>query len=131
MLRSIIAVLGGLTALLPDRIVDAFERVAVANPDEIEPRPGILPKIRTEGALVVAVALVGGRVYAWTMYVTGAFGALLLAAPRLYRPIAARFLYDDPDAVEWTPAFDGVLRLVGALYVLFGIRAVRRRRREE
>mgnify|MGYP000076638773 CR=1 FL=1 len=131
MLRAIVGILGGLTVLVPDRIVDAFERVAVANPDEVDPRSGILPTLRAEGAGIVAIALIGGRVYAWTMYVTGAFGALLLVAPRLYHAIAARFVYDDPDTVEWNSGLDRVLRLVGALYVLFGIRAFRRRRQEE
>ncbi|MFO8115523.1 MAG: hypothetical protein R6U01_09235 [Halorubrum sp.] len=128
MIRAIIGVAGGLAALLPDRIVDVFQRLAVANPDEVEPRPGLLPTLRAEGALVVAIALTGGRVYAWMLYVAGAFGSLLLAFPRLYREMAARFVYDDPDAVEWKVGFDGVLRLVGALYVLWGIRELRRRR---
>jgi len=131
MLRAIIGVLGGLTALVPDRIVDAFEGLAVDNPDEVEPRSGIAAAVRAEGVAVVAIALVGGRAYAWTMYLTGAFGALLFALPRSYRAIAARFLYDDPDAVEWNEGFDSVFRLVGAVYVLFGIRALRRRRRGE
>lgn len=131
MIRAIVGVLGGLTAVVPDRIVDFFERVAVANPDELEPRSGLRLTIRAEGVFVVAIALTGGRAYAWTMYVTGAFGSLLLAFPRLYREIASRFVYGDPDAIEWNAGFDRVLRLVGALYVLFGLRAVRRRRRDE
>ncbi|MFW5917443.1 MAG: hypothetical protein ACOCRD_03430 [Halorubrum sp.] len=127
-IRTLIGVAGGLTVLVPDRIVEVFERVAVANPDEIEPRSGLLPTLRAEGAIVVGIALTGGRVYAWTLYVAGAFGSLLLAFPRLYREMAARFVYDDPDAVEWNVGFDGVLRFVGALYVLWGIREFRRRR---
>jgi|AntRauMinimDraft_4_1070384.scaffolds.fasta_scaffold04962_2 hypothetical protein len=128
MIRTIIGVLGGLTALVPDRIVDTFERVAVENADEVEPRSKLLPTLRAEGVFIVAIALIGGRAYAWTMYVTGAFGAVLLTAPRLYRAIAARFVFDDPDAVEWNDGFDRVLRLVGALYVLLGLRELRRRR---
>ncbi|EMA64331.1 hypothetical protein [Halorubrum kocurii] len=131
MIRAILGVLGGLTAVVPDRIVDAFERVAVANPDEVEPRSRLLPTLRAEGAFIVAIALTGGRAYAWTMYVSGAFGALLLAFPRLYREVAARFVYDDPDAVEWNAGFDRVLRSVGALYVLWGLRELRRRRGAE
>ncbi|WP_128906472.1 hypothetical protein [Halorubrum amylolyticum] len=130
MLRAIIGVLGGLTALVPDRIVDAFERAAVANPDEVEPRPGAVTALRAEGVFVFALTLSGGRVYASAMYITGAFGALLLAVPRLYRAIAAGFLYGDPEAVEWREGFDPVLRLVGALYVLLGIREFRREREE-
>ncbi|WP_280585191.1 hypothetical protein [Halorubrum sp. Boch-26] len=128
MLRAIIGVLGGLTALVPDRIVDAFERVAVANPDEVEARSGLLPTLRAEGVFIVAIALAGGRVYAWTVYVAGAFGSVLLAFPRLYRAVAARFVYDDPKAVEWKAGVDRVLRFVGALYVLWGLRELRRGR---
>ncbi|MGQ3328063.1 hypothetical protein [Halorubrum sp. FL23] len=131
MLRAIIGLLGGLTALAPDRIVAAFERLAVDNPDEVEPRPGIAAALRAEGAAIVAISLIGGRAYAWTMYVTGAFGALLLAVPRAYREIAVRVLYDDPDAVAWSGGFDSVLRLVGALYLLVGIREFRRGRNTE
>ncbi|WP_424015513.1 hypothetical protein ACOZ35_05935 [Halorubrum xinjiangense] len=131
MIRAIIGVLGALTVLVPDRIVAAFERIAVENPDEVEPRRGTRPTLRAEGAVVVALALIGGRAYAWAMYVTGAFGTVLLVAPRAYRAIAPRLLYGDPDAVEWRPEFDTFLRLVGAAYVLLGVREIRRDRESE
>ena len=131
MIRAIIGVLGALTALVPDRIVAAFERVAVENPDDVEPRRGTRPTLRAEGVVVVALALIGGRAYAWAMYVTGAFGTVLLVVPRAYRAIASRLLYADPDAVEWRPGFDTFLRLVGAAYVLLGVRELRRDRDAE
>ncbi|ELZ29450.1 hypothetical protein C465_11783 [Halorubrum distributum JCM 9100] len=131
MIRAIIGALGALTVLVPDRIVAAFERVAVENSDDVEPRRGTRPTLRAEGVAVVALALIGGRAYALAMYVTSAFGTVLLVVPRAYRAIAPRLLYEDPDAVEWRPGFDTFLRLVGAAYVLLGVRELRRDRDAE
>ncbi|MEZ3163275.1 hypothetical protein ABNG03_00110 [Halorubrum sp. RMP-47] len=131
MIRAVVGALGELTVLAPDRIVAAFERVAVENLDDVEPRRGTRPTLRAEGAAVVALALIGGRVYALAMYVTGAFGTVLLVVPPAYRAIAGRILYEDPDAVEWKPGFDTFLRLVSAAYALLGVRELRRDRDTE
>ncbi|WP_418286096.1 hypothetical protein [Halorubrum sp. DTA46] len=131
MIRAIIGVLGGVTAVTPKRIVDAYETVAIENAAETEMRSGAEPAIRAESALVAAVCLLGGRAYAWMLYVTGGFGAVLLIAPRAYREFASRLLYADPDAVVWAERFTPALRLLGALYLLFGLREFRSRRRRD
>jgi len=40
MFRAVIGVLRILTVLVPDRILDVFEAVAVENPDECPTKPG-------------------------------------------------------------------------------------------
>lgn len=128
MIRPLTGLLGVLTALVPDRIVEVFERVAITNPGTNAMRPGARAAIRGEGVLVVLVSLLGGRVYAWTMYVTGAFGAFIAVFPAAYRTIAGRLLYEDPSSVEWNERFSERVRFVGVLYVLLALREAISRR---
>lgn len=128
MARTLIGLLGAVTALFPDRILDVFESFAVENPDECTVNPWVGPGIRTEGVLVAVVGLLGGRAYAWTMNVTGAFGAVVLLFPDLYRRFATGLLYERPGDVEWNDRFTPVVRAIGALYVLLAARAFARRR---
>jgi len=118
MFRAVIGVLGILTVLVPDRILDVFEAVAVENPDECPTKPGVRSGIRAEGIVVTIASLAGGRAYARMMDLTGAFGAVVLLFPQLYRRFAITVLYEDPDKVEWNPRFTNGVRIVGALYVL-------------
>jgi len=57
------------------------------------------------GIVVTIASLAGGRAYARMMDLTGAFGAVVLLFPQLYRRFAITVLYEDPDKVEWNPRF--------------------------
>lgn len=131
MTRLIVGLLGVLSTLFPDRIVDVFERLAIADSSDAAIRPWIGSAIRGEGLLVALASLVGGRAYAWLMNVTGAFGVFLLVYPDLYRRFAAVFLYERPEQIEWNDRFMTVLRLIGAFYVFLAARAFNRRQRSE
>lgn len=60
MSRTLVGVLGALTALFPARIVAVFERLAVADSGEATPRAWVTTAMRSEGVLVAVVALLGG-----------------------------------------------------------------------
>lgn len=128
MARTFVGLLGILTALFPDKVIDVFEDVAVANPDECTIKPLIRSGIRAEGVVVTAASLIGGRTYARMMNLTGLFGVVVLLFPRLYREFATTLLYEEPDGVEWNDRFTDGMRLIGAVCVLLAVGAFRCRR---
>lgn len=131
MLRAVVGILGVLTALFPDRILDVFETVAIENPDESATKSWVRSGIRVEGLVVTIASIIGGRVYGRMMAFTGMFGAIVLLFPRLYRRFAITLLYEHPDKVEWNHRFTDGVRIIGALYVLFALRAFIKRRASE
>ncbi|SDR29428.1 hypothetical protein [Natronobacterium texcoconense] len=131
MARPFIGFLGVLAALFPDRMVALFESVAVDNPDECSTRSWLESGIRTEGVVIVAASLLGGRAYGWLLNLTGAFGAVLLLFPRVYRDLATVLVYDRPDDVEWNDAFTRGVRVIGVAYLLLSIQAFVKRRGED
>lgn len=131
MLRATIGVLGFLTAVFPERILEIFESIAIENPEEATPRPWVKTGIRTEGIAITAASLVGGRVFASMMNLTGVFGAVVFVVPEAYRTFATHLLYSDPHDIEWKETVTSGLRLIGGVYVLLAIIARRNRRSVE
>ncbi|MUW15862.1 hypothetical protein GJ633_15575 [Halorubrum sp. CBA1125] len=129
MLRQFLGAIGVLTALVPDRIVDVFEAIAVENSDENTVHSWFGLLIRLEGIVITLAALRDGRLYAWLMNVTGIFGAVLLFIPSLYEQIAGPIVYEDPEVVEWNEHLTDSVRVIGAVYVLLALFDRRRRNR--
>ncbi|GAB6880123.1 hypothetical protein JCM17823_23970 [Halorubrum gandharaense] len=127
MIRRFVGVLGVLTALFPNRMIDIFERLAIEKPDECATKSWISSGIRAEGVVVVAASLIGGRAYAWMMNLTGTFGAVILLFPQLYQRVATTLLYEHPNEVEWNDQFTKGVRIIGVVYLLLAIRSLRQR----
>lgn len=127
MLRHLLGALGVLTALVPNRIVDVFEAIAVENPGENAVHSWFGLAIRAEGVAIALAALRDGRLYAWLMSFTGIFGAVLLFLPRLYERIAGPLVYENPESVEWNDHLADGVRVIGAVYVLLALLDRRRR----
>ena len=127
MLRQFLGALGVLTALVPDRIVDVFEAIAVENPEENTVHSWFDPLIRAEGVVITLAALRDGRLYAWLMNITGIVGAVLFFIPRLYEQMAGPLVYEDPESVEWNEHLTDGVRVIGAMYVLLALLDRRRR----
>lgn len=128
MVRPLIGLLGVLSALLPDRIIDVYEAALIESPGESPTKSWISSGIRIEGVLVAGASLIGGRAYAWMMNLTGVFGVVLLLSPRLYREFATELLYEEPERVTWHEQFTTILRVIGFVYVFFAARAFNQRR---
>jgi hypothetical protein len=128
MIRALIGILGVLTAVFPNRIIEVFEAVAIENPDDCTRKPWIDPGIRIEGIVVAVVSVIGCRVYAWLMDLTGVFGAVVLFFPEAYRDFATTLLYEYPDEVEWNDQFTNRIRLIGAVYILLALWTYTKRR---
>ncbi|ELZ42014.1 hypothetical protein C471_05194 [Halorubrum saccharovorum DSM 1137] len=130
MLRQFLGALGVFTALVPDRIVDVFEAIAVEGPGENTVHSWFGLMIRAEGVVIALAALRDGRLYAWLMNLTGIFGAVLCFVPRLYEQIAGPLVYEDPESVEWNEHLTDGVRVIGAAYVLLALFDRRRRNGE-
>jgi len=127
MIRTLVGVLGALSALFPDEIVELFEKLAIANPSEGTVRGWVRPAVRSEGVLIAVISLFNRRAYAWLMNLTGVFGAIVLLFPDLYRRFATAFLYERPESMEWNERFNLAVRAIGALYVLLAAKTYRER----
>jgi hypothetical protein len=127
MLRQFLGALGVLIALIPDRVVDVFEAIAVKNPEENTVHSWFGPLIRVEGVVITLAALRDDRLYAWLMNVTGIVGAVLLFVPQLYEQIAGALVYENPESVEWNEHLTDGVRVIGAVYVFLALLDRRRR----
>lgn len=125
-MRLLIGILGSIAALVPDRILRVFEEVAIKNPEECTTKWWVNSAIRSEGVLVTGASYTGGRPYQWMMAITGVFGVTMLIIPDLYRKIATGVLYEKPENVEWNDRFTNWVRVIGVLYVLLAVRALRK-----
>jgi amino acid transporter len=127
MIRTLVGVLGAISALFPDQIVGIFEKLAIANPSEGTVRGWVRPAIRSEGVLIFAISLRNGRAYAWLMNLTGVFGAIVLLFPDLYQRFATAFMYERLESIEWNERFRSGIRAIGALYVFLAAKTYRER----
>lgn len=127
MIRTLVGVLGAVSALFPDEIVALFEKLAVANPNEGTVRGWVRPAVQSKGVLIAALSFIGGRPFAWLMNLTGVSGAIVLLFPDLYRKFATAFLYERPESVELNEPFRLGIRAIGALYVLLAAKTYRDR----
>ena len=131
MIRGVIGFLGIVSTLVPNRIIDLFERLAIENHEDGTTRSWFASMVRAEGIVITLVCLFKGKPYTWMMNLTGAFGAVILFFPDLYRKLAAMLLYENPEQVEWKDRFAAGVRLIGALYILLSVREFRKRRADE
>lgn len=127
-MRLMLGMLGVITTLFPDRVIDVFEAIAISDAGNASTRPWFRSSIRAEGVLITIACLFGGRLYGAMMNVTGVFGAVVLLSPDVYRKIATAIVYDQPGQVKWNEQFTSVVRVIGVLYVWVAIRAFKRRR---
>ncbi|WP_331232627.1 hypothetical protein [Natronorarus salvus] len=128
MTRLIVGGLGVLSALFPYRTIELFETLAIDNPDECSTRPWLGTGIRAEGVVITVASLVGGRAFAGMMTLTGAFGALVLLFPDIYRRIASTLVYEHPRDVEWNEGFTPGVRVIGLGYVFLAVNELRKHR---
>lgn len=125
-----IARLWGLVVLLvPRRVVDTFEPIAVRNSEAVELRAWSIPIARLEGLLfLVLTARDDGKGLA-TLF--GIIGVPALLAPQRYLEWGLSIVYENPEDVEvrsWVVPFT---RALGAVYLLIALRGLLGRNRAD
>ncbi|MFC6987763.1 hypothetical protein ACFQJD_01610 [Haloplanus sp. GCM10025708] len=130
MARFGFVIVGLVMALVPARVREAFEELALKTSDEVSPRPSFTPAIRAEGVMFVVVSVLGGAVYRVSMYVLGLAGAIALFVPKQALRFSMNIAYENPETVEWKDRLVPVIRGFGVLYLLIALNEVKNRSRE-
>ena len=128
MARIAFGLLGIVMALMPQRVLDLYERLALEEPEAGTAKSWIVPVIRAEGIVYAVGSLVGGRAYDWLLNVAGTFGALAMVFPRRYLESAAEIVYEDAGELTWNDRFVTAVRVLGAVFVFLAVNAFRDRR---
>ncbi|MFB1063065.1 hypothetical protein [Natrinema sp. H-ect4] len=130
MTRVGFVLVGLIMALVPARVREAFEQLALKNSDKVSPRPSFTPAIRAEGVIFVVVSVLGGTAYRVSMYVLGLAGAIALFVPKRALQFSMNISYENPETVEWKDGLVPVIRGFGVLYLLISLDEVKNRSRE-
>lgn len=129
--RTLLAGLGIVMALFPDRATDWYQQVAFENPEAALGKSWLPSAVQAEGLVIGLLALVGGRGYAWLLNLIGLAGAVVVLFPRRYLDWGARVAYRNPEEIEWVDWFPTVARGLGVCYVVGSLRDYRRRHSAE
>jgi len=127
MARTLLAGLGIVMALFPDRVTDWYQRIAFEDPEAAVGKDWLPAAVRAEGLVIGLLALVGGRGYAWLLNLIGVAGGVVLLFPREYLDWGAGVAYRNPEEIEWVDWFPTLARGLGVLYVVGSLRAYKRR----
>ena len=127
MARLAFGPLGVVMALFPDAVLEAFEDVALENPEECTANPYIVPAIRAEGAVYALASVVGGRTYRWLLGIGGVAGVVVALFPDRYLEFGAELAYENPEDVAWNDDFVTAVRVLGVVLVLLALNAARPR----
>ncbi|WP_255152515.1 hypothetical protein [Halorarius halobius] len=130
MLRRLLTVVCVIEVLAPERLIERAEALALANPDDCEVRPWVVPGARVEGAVFLLALWRSDRSYARFKRFLGVVGLLALLYPERYLEVGSELAYVDGSAPRWKPWVAPATRLVGLLYVLVALGELRRAGRE-
>jgi hypothetical protein len=122
--------IGLVMALVPARVREAFEQLALKSSGEVSPTPSFIPAIRMEGAIFVVVSGLGGTVYRVSMYVLGLAGAIALFVPEWTLRFSMNIAYENPETVEWRDGLVSAIRVFGVMYLLIALNEIKNRSRD-
>ena len=128
MIRTLLGIGGILVVLVPGRVIELYENLAIENPDECPPKDWVAPAIRAEGIGLVILSLLGGKGFSAFMKVGIVAGTLAAIFPRQYAAFGFGVSWKQPDSIEWKAGFFPALRVMGAFSVLFSYCALKEQR---
>lgn len=119
MLRTLLAAFGFVEICKPQPVIDACERIGLANPDEAKLRPWALWGARFEGLVFVWLLLRGRRRGGSTIVsvLLGVAGTLLTLLPRPIITLSQELVYENTEDLELQPWIEPAARLLGVLYL--------------
>ncbi len=130
MARLTLLAVGALLALVPDRILDLYEDLAVESPERPSRQPWLRSLVQAEGLVVTVFSLLGGRMWAWLLNLTGLTGAFAFLVPERYLSLGSKFAYERASSIDWADQAPTVVRVLGAISVFLAVRAFFQRREE-
>ena len=126
MLRKLFTAILTVELLAPRALIEAAESVALEEPGASELRSWVIPGARLEGLTFLVMMWRSDRSYSQFKKLLGAIGLLAFLAPRKYVEQGSRMAYSDAATIEWRPWVYTGTRLIGLLYVLVGLRELKR-----
>ena len=118
MLRKLLIGFGLVEIVKPAPIIDACERIGLANPEEAQLRTRALDIARIEGLFVVWLLLRGRRRAPLVSAFFTVVGTVALLFPRPLIRITQRLAYENTDDLELEPWVGPAARGLGLLYLL-------------
>jgi hypothetical protein len=128
MMRTLLGLGGILVALIPGRVIELYENLAIENPDECPPKGWVASAIQVEGIGLAILSLLGGKGFSTFMKVGMAAGTMAVFFPRQYAAFGFGVAWKQPDSIEWKSGFFPALRVMGAFSVLFSYCALKEQR---
>ncbi|QDX40521.1 hypothetical protein [Salarchaeum sp. JOR-1] len=126
MLRSLLTTICTVEVAAPAALIDTAERLALDNPDDVEVRSWVVPGARLEGLTFLWLMWRSDESYSQFKQFLGLIGLLALLYPRAYVDYGARLAYVDSRQCDWRSWVYPGTRLVGFVYLLVGLRELRR-----
>jgi hypothetical protein len=120
--------LGLVELVVPDRLIEFWERLALENPEECSLRAWISPIARIEGLVILVAALRPGTLSGVFRSALGCYGLLAAISPQGYLDYWTPLIYEDHERCEWKPWVVPTTRAIGALYVLIALFGWKERR---
>lgn len=126
--KIVLGPLGVVMAVFPNRVLAAFERLFLENPDECEAKSWVTKGVRFEGLAYLLIALRGGKPFGPLAKVFGLFGLVAFLFPKRYLAFGSALAYGNADACEWKRGSVQFARVVGGLVLLLSLVELRSRR---
>jgi hypothetical protein len=126
MLRKLFTAICAVEVLAPRALIEAAQSVALNDPGASELRSWVVPGARLEGLLFLVLLWRSDRSYSQFKKLVGLIGLLAFLAPRMYVDYGSKAAYSDAATIEWRPWVYTGTRLVGFLYLLVGVRELRK-----
>lgn len=126
MLRALLTTICTVEVVAPAALIDTAERLALDNSDDVEVRSWVVPGARLEGLAFLWLMWRSDESYSQFKQFLGLIGLLALLYPRAYVDYGARLAYVDSGQCDWRGWVNPGTRLVGFVYLLVGLRELRR-----
>ncbi|WP_265109456.1 hypothetical protein [Halosolutus halophilus] len=117
MLRQLLIAFGIVEVAKPRPVIDACERIGLANPSEAQFRPWALWGARLEGLVFVWLLARGRRGSTIVSVLLGVTGVVLALLPRPIITLSQHLVYENTDDLELKPWIEPAARLLGVLYL--------------
>lgn len=121
MLKTLLAALGFVELLVPERFIEFWERLALDNPAECSLRPWVIPVARLEGLVFLAALARPGTFSGAIRSALGWHGLLAALSPEGYLDYWTPLVYEDAEGCAWRSWVVPLTRAVGVCYVLVAL----------
>ena len=126
MMGRLLGLVGRAEMTSPERFLGFWSRLALENPEECHFKWWVVPLARLEGLIFVSISQSEVPSPRFEE-ILGILGIPAVLFPEQYLDWGTELAYENPDQVEWKSWVVPLTRAVGIVYLLVGIRGLRKR----